>query len=420
MTTASFSNGGKGPGKETPPSGQDSSSPNPESDNTKSFPHEPVEMNAGLGLRDTDSWITNPQNAPVIGALPRRIPGISTFSPGSQSLRFGYWVVDKLLGEGGVGFVYRARDERNFDDPPGSLPDQAAIKVLKYGDLEVVRRFAPRLKYEACVMANFNHPNIVSIRDFGILPTTGQMYVVMQYVHGSSMETLCPKAREGKVPGFSTSAWFREKFLHHFFDVLKALHYSHGQGIIHRDIKPANLLLEYRRNSHPATWFNQLGKVYVTDFGIALPFPVINPDAEGVPETVSKRIDRGSVFTHGGRAMGTLQYMPPEIAQERPLGVSGDVYSLSATLYQFFTGWTVFENLQVNGVPPLLNMVTYHDYTRVRKLNPDIPHPVADVCEKGLARDPASRYQTVAEFTQALALALRKTRIFSPPRDLPQ
>jgi serine/threonine protein kinase len=194
--------------------------------------------------------------------------------------KFPQFEVTECLGSGGMGVVYKARQK--------SLDRWVAIKILrpeKTGD----ERFAERFAREAQTLARMNHPNIVTVFDYG--ETSGLYYIVMEFVDGVNLRDLL---REGKLEP--------EQALAIVPPICEALQYAHEKGIVHRDIKPENLLLD------------RDGRIKIADFGIA------------------------SIIGTGGEASGTPPYMAPE--QQRPSKVDhrADIYALGVVLYEMLTG----------------------------------------------------------------------------------
>jgi eukaryotic-like serine/threonine-protein kinase len=203
----------------------------------------------------------------------------------------GNYKIESLLGEGGMGRVYKVRDLR-LDRP-------VALKFLKGNDSELVERFF----FEARAQARIEHNNVCKVYEVG--QVEGHPFIVMQYIDGFSLKEIQDQLNI-------------EQKLRSMVDVCEGLHESHRQGLIHRDIKPANIMIERdaEGNWHP----------YVMDFGL-----VREINAEG--QTVS------------GVVMGTPSYMSPEQARGdvRRLDRRADVYSLGATLYAILAGKPPFQ-----------------------------------------------------------------------------
>ena len=196
----------------------------------------------------------------------------------------------EILGEGGMAFVYKARDMQ--------LERFVAIKTLKpnYVNQET---FVDRFKREAKTAANLNHPNIVQIFDWGI---EKEPYFVMEYIEGNTLTSIIAKNRTISL----------SDILFIGAQVSSGLHAAHQKGLVHRDIKPGNIMI------------TPDGKVKVTDFGI-----------------VSLQNEESDI-TKTGSILGTASYISPEQAQGKPVSIESDLYSLGTVLYELITGKAPF------------------------------------------------------------------------------
>ena len=196
----------------------------------------------------------------------------------------------EILGEGGMAFVYKARDMQ--------LERFVAIKTLKpnYVNQET---FVDRFKREAKTAANLNHPNIVQIFDWGI---EEEPYFVMEYIEGNTLTSIIAKNRTISL----------SDILFIGAQVSSGLHAAHQKGLVHRDIKPGNIMI------------TPDGKVKVTDFGI-----------------VSLQNEESDI-TKTGSILGTASYISPEQAQGKPVSIESDLYSLGTVLYELIAGRAPF------------------------------------------------------------------------------
>jgi serine/threonine protein kinase len=200
-----------------------------------------------------------------------------------------YKVVD-VLGRGGMGAVYKAVQT--------ALERVVAIKLLPL-EISIDRDFADRFVREARTMAKLNHPNIVSVYDFGTT-TEGHLYFVMEFVEGTTLHQLI------KSTGLKPS-----QALELIVSICEALQYAHSEGVVHRDIKPANVLVDTK------------GRVKVADFGLAR---VDAPTAEQWGQTMT------------GMVLGTPDYMAPEQKSGSRVDHRADIYSLGVMLYEMLCG----------------------------------------------------------------------------------
>jgi len=232
--------------------------------------------------------------------------GARAFEPPSLEKlreRFLQFEILELLGRGGMGAVYKARQKR--------LDRLVALKLLP-PEIGADPAFAQRFEREARALAKLNHPNIVTLYEFG--ESDGLYYFLMEYVDGASLRQLL---QAGRVAPREALAIVPQ--------ICDALQYAHDHGIVHRDIKPENILLDRQ------------GRVKVADFGLAKLVsqsglgtpPMANAGGPPVPPEA----------THASLLMGTPQYMAPE-QRERPSEVDhrADIYSLGVVFYQMLTG----------------------------------------------------------------------------------
>lgn len=275
------------------------------------------------------------------------------------------------IGRGGMGEIFRATDT--------TLGRAVAVKVLAEGyaqDPSVRERFTR----EALAVARLSgNPNIVTIYDVG--EHRERPFIVMEYLPGGSLEQKI-RAEGAQTPRQSLE-WLEQ--------AANALDAAHREGVVHRDVKPANLLLD------------RYGHVHVADFGIA--------SAAGL----------GSL-TQTGTVLGTASYLSPEQAQGERTTPASDLYSLGIVAFELLTGRRPFAGdsvaaeaaAHVTGVVP-----------PVRELNPSLPSELDAVFAKALAKNPAYRFGSAAEFVAALRHSLEEaagaTGIMAPAptRQLP-
>ncbi len=246
--------------------------------------------------------------------------------------------VDALLGTGGMGEVYRARDV--------ALDRLVALKMVSR-TLAREPTFVARFEREARAASAVNHPNVAQIHAYGVWQ--GRPYFVMEHVEGRSLAEIV--RRDGRRSGSAAVGLVRQ--------AAEGLRAAWECGVIHRDVKPANLMVD------------RSGTVKVVDFGLA------------------RRQSGPSDLSRTDMVLGTPAYMSPEQALARGVDFRTDVYSLGATFYYLLTGEPPF-----GGDTPIAVMMRHvHDPVRpVRELNPRVPEAVASVIERMLAKDPDRRY----------------------------
>ncbi len=260
---------------------------------------------------------------------------------GDLPREFGSYQLLSELGRGGMGVVYKARQE--------DLDRVVAVKMILSRHLaspEQVRRF----QAEARAAAKLRHSHIVPIHEVGQL--NGQDFFTMDYIEGQS---LAQHIQQGPVD-VATAVRILST-------IARAVEYLHAQGIVHRDLKPSNILLDAQ------------GEPYLTDFGLA---KMLQPDVQA---------------TATGVIAGTPAYMAPEQAagRGREVGPASDVYSLGAILYELLTGQPPF--LEENPLDTLLNVLSA-DPMLPRRLNPKIPRELELICLTCLQKTPGQRYSS--------------------------
>lgn len=263
--------------------------------------------------------------------------------------------VEREIGRGGMGVVYRAMDKR--------LKRPVAIKLLP-PELAFRRDVRKRFQREAETSAQLSHPNIVPI--YSVDEVGNLVFFVMACVDGDNLATQL--RLRGPLP--------TDEIKRYLTEVADALAYAHSRGVIHRDIKPDNILVDALD-----------GRAMVTDFGIARA-------AEGGDG------DDGPRLTATGLAIGTPAYMSPEQASgDRDVDGRSDLYALGVVAYQMLTGSPPFTG---NTTPVLLVKHLSETPVPVEERRPDTPPMLAAMVMRLLEKDPAHRFQSAAELAQAL------------------
>jgi serine/threonine protein kinase/formylglycine-generating enzyme required for sulfatase activity/dienelactone hydrolase len=281
---------------------------------------------------------------PADGAVPSSISTSRILVAGEK---LGRYTVIEPLGAGGMGAVYRARDER--------LERVVAVKILSPGVLtnEDSRR---RFRKEALALAKLSHAHIAGVYDVG--EQDGVDYLVMECVPG---ETLAAKLKAGPLTVKDATSITLQ--------IAQALEDAHEQGVIHRDLKPANVMITPK------------GQVKVLDFGIAKLLAVSGPDVT-------------ATLMETGLVVGTPLYMSPEQAQGKSVDTRTDLWSLGVIYYESLAGCAPF---RADGSLAVLHAIVNEAPKPVRELRPDVPVLTEQIVSRSLEKDVAKRYQSAAE-----------------------
>lgn len=278
-----------------------------------------------------------------------RLPAADTLPPGT--VLAGRYEVIQLIGQGGMGAVYKARD--------AELDRFIALKTIRPNlakNADTLRRF----KQELILARQVTHRNVIRIHDLG--QSDGVKFITMDFVEGRDLRSLTDE--KGKFEP-------REAALI-MLQICRALEAAHGEGVIHRDLKPQNIMLD------PA------GRVYVMDFGIAR-----SAYLPGMTQT--------------GALLGTPEYMSPEQARGEKLTEQSDIFSLGVIFYELITGKspyysdvplaTLWKRMQEKATPPIA-------------MDPSIPQVLSDIVVKALEIEPEKRFASAREMAQSLEIWL--------------
>ncbi|EGD56369.1 serine/threonine-protein kinase [Gordonia neofelifaecis] len=265
--------------------------------------------------------------------------------------QFGPYRLDALLGRGGMGEVYRAFD---------TVRDrEVAVKVLHErfaGD----RTYEERFRRESQAVARLGEPHIIPIHDYGEID--GVLYLDMRLVEGEDLRARL--RRTGPLSSRDAVGVIGQ--------VAEALDAAHAAGLVHRDVKPENILVT-------ASDF-----AYLVDFGIA-------------HQAADTRL------TQAGTAIGSLPYMAPELLDGVESGSATDVYSLTAVLFEALTGRPPFPGTTVSQI---VRATVMNQVPSTRQFAPGVPPQLDAVVARGLAKDPAARFQSAGELAAAARAAL--------------
>jgi serine/threonine-protein kinase len=277
----------------------------------------------------------------------------------------GRYEAQKLLGEGGMGKVYLARQL--------DLGRQVVVKVM-HDHVAADPKFRDRFRRETVLMARFQHPNAVTLYDASLNDPNGPC-IVMEYVKGENLEKLLQK--NGRLAPARAA-----RVVHQLCDVLQA---AHDEGMIHRDLKPANLMI-----TDPDT---PKERVKVMDFGLAKLIEDGNADRRVTDTTVDF-------------AVGTPGYICPEQVRGEAMDHRGDLYSVGVMLYELLTGRLPF--VGATSMDVLLAHAT-EDPPKFVDLGVRVPRAVEEVVRWCLAKDPGDRPQSARELAARYAAAVERT-----------
>ncbi len=274
--------------------------------------------------------------------------------------------IDQLLGKGGMGAVYRARDIH--------LNRDVAIKVM-HAHFTDDQAFRARFLQEARAIATLDHPGIVQV--YAIGQDMGLLYIVMDFIPGQTLQAWLKRlAEERQIIALDESLRIVRR-------VAWALHYAHEKGVLHRDIKPSNIML---KPTDPA--LQEDGDLpfhpVLTDFGLA-------------------KLAEGGVQTQTGTTMGTPAYMSPEQCLGYEPDRRSDIYSLGILLYELVTGRVPFE---AKSLTEAIRQHTQEAPPPPRSVNADLPVEVENVVLRTLSKRKEDRFATAREMADALQEAI--------------
>ena len=260
----------------------------------------------------------------------------------------GRYEILQMLGLGGMGAVYKARDKE--------LDRLIALKVIRP---EIARHpdALARFRQELLTARQVTHKNVVRIFDIG--DSDGIKFITMEFVAGKDLRSILEE--RGQLPPAEAIAIIRQ--------VCAALAAAHSANVIHRDLKPGNIMRD------------EQGRIVVMDFGLA------------------RTLDDSANMTRSGAIVGTVEYMSPEQALANKLDARSDLFTIGLIFYELLTG-----NIPYKADSALASLIkrTQERAVPVAELDPSIPKALSDIVVKCLERDPAQRYQTAQEIIDRL------------------
>jgi eukaryotic-like serine/threonine-protein kinase len=304
---------------------------------------------------------------PALDVLARRIA--SDGGSLQRGDRLGAYIVDQRLGSGGMGEVWRARDER--------LSRDVAIKVLLpyfSGDADRVRRF----HQEARAASALNHTNVLTVYDVG--EHGGAPYLVTECLDGEALRTRLAVRRLTV-----------DEVIDIALQMARGLAAAHARGIVHRDLKPDNVFLV------------RDGRLKILDFGLA---KLLDASAV-VVET-----DETRAHTRGAAILGTAGYMAPEQALGGEVDARADVFAVGAVVYEMLAGFRAFQGV---GAYDTLKAIITNEPAEISTINPDVPPALSTIVHRCLEKSPDMRFSTAGDLATALEEVARERQLPPPP-----
>jgi len=282
-----------------------------------------------------------------------------------KTQKIGRYKILGELGRGAMGVVYKAEDP--------NLDRVVALKTIVIeADAEGRKEYERRFFLEAKAAGKLNHPNIVTVYDFGEEDSVA--YLAMELVEGNDLRLRLKESAGQGLPAMDAVDVAQQ--------VAEGLGYAHERGIVHRDIKPGNIMLQPR------------GQAKIMDFGLA-------------------RMRVADHKTSTGMVLGTPKYMSPEQVAGQPVDQRSDVFSLGIVLHEMLTGTRLFAG---EDTPQIMHNVVHVEHEPPTRIKPELPAMLDFVVARALKKDPALRYQDAFELSADLGNCLAELRGKAPPK----
>jgi eukaryotic-like serine/threonine-protein kinase len=306
----------------------------------------------------------------VAGLGPGKTPSIS---------RIGRYSVERVLGEGGMGVVYLARQ-----NAPERL---VAIKVIRSiaPSPDLIKRF----EREATVLARLSHPGIAQIFDSGSAPIFGTQpvpYLVLEYIEGTPLLAHVEAAKTAE-----------SERLRLFIDICRAVQYAHQRGVIHRDLKPANILVQPIATGDTSGTHHLRVQSKILDFGVA--------------RTLE---DTSSQHTQAGTLIGTLSYMSPEQVAGTTADTRSDVYALGVILFELLSGRLPID-VRHDSIASATRKIREDEPLRLRAVAAMASADLEAIALKAIEKDPVRRYQSAGELADDIERFLANLPVLAQP-----
>ena len=276
-----------------------------------------------------------------------------------KTQRIGRYKILGELGRGAMGIVYKAEDP--------NLDRVVALKTIVIeADAEGRKEYERRFFLEAKAAGKLNHPNIVTVYDFGEEDSVA--YLAMELVEGTDLRERLKNSKGEGLPAIDAVDFAQQ--------IAEGLGYAHERGIVHRDIKPGNIMLQPR------------GQAKIMDFGLA-------------------RMRVADHKTSTGMVLGTPKYMSPEQVAGQPVDQRSDIFSLGIVLHEMLTGTRLFAG---EDAPQIMHNVVHVEHEPPTRIKPELPSMLDFVVARALKKDPALRYQDAFELSADLGNCLAELR----------